>query len=78
MSSDVEVDDTAPVMSQHQKYVQHLEADRRHREEVHGHHRLDVVLQEGSPGLRWRLAMAHQILADAGLTDIHTEFEQLA
>src|SRR5262249_43778788 len=33
MGGDVEVDDAAPVVSQHQKYVQHSEADRRHREE---------------------------------------------
>src|SRR5262249_52070133 len=51
MGGDVEVDDAAPVMSQHQKYVQHLEADRGHREEVHRDHGLDVILQEGFPGL---------------------------
>src|SRR6476646_10386465 len=32
---DVEVHDAAPVVSQHQKYVQHLKRDRRHREEIH-------------------------------------------
>ncbi len=78
MSSDVEVDDTAPIMSQHQKYIQHLETDRWHGEEVHRDHALDVVLEEGAPGLRWRLAMAHQILAYTGLANINTKLEQLA
>ncbi len=78
MSSDVEVDDTAPIMSQHQKYIQHLETDRWHREEVHRDHALNVVLEEGPPGLRWRLAMAHQILAYAGLANINAKLEQLA
>jgi hypothetical protein len=35
MGGDVEVDDAAAVVSQYQKYIQHLEADRRHCEEVH-------------------------------------------
>ena len=51
MGGDVEVDDAAPVVSQHQKYVQHPEADRWHREEVHRDHGLDVILEEGSPSL---------------------------
>jgi hypothetical protein len=38
--------------------------------------RLHVVVQEGSPALRWRLAMAHQILADAGFAHIDAELEQ--
>jgi len=58
------------------RYVQHPEADSRHREEVHRDHGLDVIVEEGSPGLRWRLAMAHEILADAGLANIDAEFEQ--
>src|SRR5215510_2813920 len=41
MSGDVEVDDAAPVVSQHQKYVQHPETDRRHGKEVHRDHGLD-------------------------------------
>ena len=52
--------------------------DRRHREEVHRDHGLYVILEEGAPGLRWRLAMAHQILADAGFADVDAELEQFA
>src|SRR2546429_983799 len=39
---------------------------------------LHVILQEGPPRLRWRLPVTNQVLAHAGLADVHTEFEQLA
>jgi len=29
-----------------------------------------VILKEGAPSVRWRLAMAHQILANAGFADV--------
>jgi hypothetical protein len=34
-----------------------------------------MILEEGSPALRWRLALAHQILADAGFAHIDAELE---
>jgi len=37
-----------------------------------------VILQESPPGLRWRLPVTDQVLAHAGLADVHTEFEQFA
>jgi Recombinase/Resolvase, N terminal domain len=40
--------------------------------------RLDVILQEGPPGLRRRLPTAYNVLAHAGLADIDAEFEQFA
>lgn len=33
-------------------------------------------VQEGTPSLRGRLAGAHRVFADAGLTDLNPEFEQ--
>src|SRR5262249_59271531 len=46
-------------------------------EEVHGHRGLEVILQERSPRLR-RWSPAAHVLADAGLTDVDAEFEQLS
>jgi hypothetical protein len=37
-----------------------------------------VVLQEGAPGLRWRLVPVRHVLGDRGLGDGDTELEQLA
>jgi hypothetical protein len=71
------VTDAAAVVSQHQKQIRHLEGDR-HREKVHRDHCLDVILEEGALGLRWRLAMAHQILSDAGFADVDAQLKQLA
>src|SRR5216683_613801 len=76
MRGDIKMDYPAPVMRQHQKHVQHLEADRRHGEEVDGHQVLDVIVQEGTPGLRGRLALPQHVLGHAGLTDLDAQFEQ--
>src|SRR5713101_1752683 len=76
MRGDIKMDYPAPVMRQHQKHVQHLEADRRHGEEVDGHQVLDVIVQEGTPGLRGRLAVPQHVLGHAGLTDLDAQFEQ--
>jgi hypothetical protein len=47
------------VVRQDQEYVQHLKANGWHREEVDRYHGLDVILQEGSPGLStWGLRPA--------------------
>src|SRR5262249_13904305 len=37
-----------------------------------------VILQEGTPSLRRRLAAAHHVFADAALPDVDAEFAQLA
>src|SRR2546426_4149259 len=65
-------------MSQHQEYVEGLEAESRNSEEVYRYQVLDVILQEGPPSLRWRLPVTDQVLAHAGLADVNTEFEQFA
>ena len=77
MSSHIAVDNATPVMGQHQKHVKDLETDRGHSEEVDGDQLLGVILQEGAPGLRRRLAAAHHVFAHAALTDVDAEFEQL-
>jgi len=63
-------------VSQDQEYVQQLKANGRHREEVDRYHRLEVILQEGPPGLRRWLAASHHILADAGLADVDAQLKQ--
>ena len=35
-----------------------------------------VIVQEGAPGLRRRLAAAHHVFADAALSDVDAELEQ--
>jgi hypothetical protein len=76
MRGDIKVDHPAPVMRQHQKHVQHLESDRRNGKEVDGHQVLDVIVQEGTPGLRGWLAVPHHVLGHAGLTALDAQFEQ--
>src|SRR6516165_2725917 len=36
-----------------------------------------MILQEGVPGLRWRLATAHHVFAHAALPNVDSELEQL-
>src|SRR5947207_2625233 len=78
MGGDAEVEDPASVMSQHQEYVEDLEAHSRNSEEAYRYQVLHVILQEGPPSLRWRLPVTNHVLAHAGLADVHTEFEHFA
>jgi len=64
------------VMRQHQKHVKHLEANRRHGKEIDGDQLLGMILQEGAPGLRWRLAATHHVFAHAALPNVDAELEQ--
>src|SRR5262249_5467442 len=66
-----------PIVGQHQEDVEHLETDRRDREEVHGHCSREVSVQERAPRLRRSPPAATHVLADAGLTDVDAKFEQL-
>ena len=77
MRSHIEMDKVTPVMGQHQKHIENLEANGRYSEEVDRDQLLGVILQEGAPGLRRRLAAAHHIFADTALPDVDAEFEQL-
>jgi hypothetical protein len=45
-------------VSQHMEDIQNLEPNRRDSEEVDRNHGLEVILEEGSPGLGWRLPLA--------------------
>src|SRR5450759_4683015 len=76
MCGDVEMHDPPAVVSQHQQYVQHLEPNGGHGEEVDGHHRLHVVLEEGPPCLRRWIPTADHVFAHAGLADVNAELEE--
>src|ERR1019366_18106 len=65
-------------MSQHQEHVQDLKADRRDSKEVDGHIRLDMVLQEHAPRLRWRLLAPDHVFTNTGLANLDAELEQFA
>jgi len=51
VSRDIDVENPAAVVRQHEEHVEHLEAERWHSEEVHGHRSREVILQERQPGL---------------------------
>ena len=55
MGRDVEVQYSPPLMGEHQEYVQNLEADGWHGEEVDRDQLLDVVVEKCPPGLAGRL-----------------------
>src|ERR1700745_2007395 len=74
----IEMKNATTIMGQHQKHVKNLETECGYGEEVDGDQLCEMVLQEGAPGLRRRLAAAHHVFANAALADIDAEFEQLA
>ena len=78
MSGDSKVEDPASVVSQHQKHIQDLESDGRHRKEVDRNQSLYMIVEEGPPSLRWRLPVADHVLADARFADGNAKLEQFA
>ena len=70
-----EMEDPTAVVSEHQEHVQDLETDGWHREEINGYQTLEMVIEEGSPGLRGRLSLVYQVLAHARLADVDAELE---
>src|SRR5215472_18460969 len=65
-------------MGQHQKRVKNLETDRGHGEEIDGGQLLDMILEEGTPGLSGWFVEAQHVFADAALSDVDAEPEQFA
>src|SRR3990172_2078081 len=74
---DVGMQDAPTIMGEHQEDETNPEGSGRDGEEVNGDQRLDVVIEEGSPGLRWRLPPAGHVLGHGGLGDVDSELEQL-
>ena len=48
---DIEVDNLAPIMSEHQEHVEYAKGGCRDGEEVDGHERFGMIVEEGPPGL---------------------------
>ena len=64
MFGDVEVNDTAPVVGEHEEHEQNAEPDRGHREEVDGDQALEVIVEERPPTrARW-FPVADHVLGD--------------
>ena len=65
-----EVKNSAAVLSEHQKHIQHLGPNGWHGEDVHGENRLDVVFRKRAPslhqgcegGLRWRTMQLYLLI----------------
>ena len=78
VGGNIEVQNATPVMGQHQKHVENLEADRRHSEEIDGGQLLHMIVKECPPVLRGHFVSANHVFADAALSDVEAKFEQLA
>ena len=58
MLGDVEVNDTAPVVGEHEEHEQNAEPDGGHREEVDGDQALEVIVEERPPTRARRFPVA--------------------
>lgn len=75
MNRHVEVQNAPPLVGQDEEYVQHLEANCGHNEEIDGDQVADVVVQKDAPCLgRW-FPMTEHVLADTGLADVDSQFK---
>ncbi len=70
MLGDVDMSEHPPIMAQDDEGEQDPEGGGRNSEEVDGDDLTNVVVQEGSPRLRWRLAMSRPILTDGCFGDL--------
>ena len=78
MLGDVAVQDAPPVMSDHEKTVQHAKPDGGNREEVHRGNHFLMVAQKGQPSFTW-LGVPWRSLHPAGdrpLRDVEPEHQQ--
>src|SRR5947209_10238806 len=77
MRGDGKVENPSTIVCQHQKHIQDLKPDGRHRKKVNRNHALDVIRKEGLPGLRGRSSPTHHVFAHAGLSDVDSELQKL-
>jgi len=78
MLGDVEMQDTPAIVTDDKEAVEHAEADRGHREEVHGRNRFPVIRKKHAPALGW-LGVSRRPLHPAGdgpLGGIEAQHEQ--
>src|SRR2546426_12406823 len=74
----VEVYDLAAVMKQDHEKVEHAKRHRGRHEEVDGDEISDVVLEEGSPGLRGRVRATRHEPTNRGVWNVENELEEPA
>jgi len=78
MFRDIEMNDTATIVTEHDEDEQNPESSSRQREEVDGHQVLHMVIEKAPPGLgRW-LAMATHVLGNGGLGNGNAKLYKLA
>ena len=73
MRSDVEMHDYSAIMTEYDEAEQYSERRCRNGEEINGDDIGDMIIEEGSPGLRRRLAMADLVLVHSCLRDLVAE-----
>ena len=79
VTGDVPMQDTPAVVGEDEKDVEDAKSRGRHGEEVDRGERTDMVVEEGAPGLRRRLAcLGWHEAGNAALADVDAEFEQFA
>ena len=76
VSRDVKVENTTAVVSKHNKNEQNFKPDRMHREKIDRTELRDVVLEECSPGLGWRLVMTDHVFRRRCLGNLDTQFQE--
>jgi len=80
MDRDIEMEDLASTVLDHEEAVQHAKRHSGHGEEVHGCDDVAVIVKEGNPALASVVGRrpAPEIAGDRALGDIETEFEEFA
>ena len=75
---DIEMYDTAPIVTKDDDDKQDPERGGRQREEVDGHQVLDVIVEKASPGLRRWFSMPDHVLGHGRLGNGYAKLHQLA
>ena len=80
MLGDVEMQDTAAMVTDDKEAVEHAKADRGHGEEVHGRNRFPVIRKKHAPALGWLGASRRPLhpAGDGSLGGIEAQHEKLA
>ena len=72
----IEMNHLPSIVQKNKKYLEHTKCYRWNGEEINRDNFLGVVLQECSPGLRWRLFVTYHVFRDSRLTDFNAKFQQ--
>ncbi len=75
MRGDCDVPDASPIVGEEHQDTHEAVGHGRDHEETGRHNSADVILQEGAPGLRRRLAWAPHVFRDGRLTDVDPELQ---